>query len=102
MQLRIPVKTIDASVIAREAYSVLPFDLLRAHRVVPRQWSPSGRLIVACAVLPEAEITTEWVMPALAMAVGRHQAASGWLHHRDRGSPDASVMPTAISSAVMG
>jgi hypothetical protein len=47
------------------------------------------------------QVNTEWVMPALAMAVGRRQAAAA-------GSITAiaaakmPVMPTAISSAVMG
>jgi adsorption protein B len=59
MQLRIPVKTIDASVIDREVYRELPFDLLRQHRVVPLQRSTAGRLVVACEVLPEPEVTSQ-------------------------------------------
>ena len=36
------------------------------------------------------QVHTEWVMPALDMALGRRQAARGLLHHSDRGSQDAS------------
>jgi adsorption protein B len=58
MQLRVPVKMIDASVISREVYGALPFDTLREHRVIPLQRSPTGSLIVACEVVPEVEIMT--------------------------------------------
>jgi hypothetical protein len=33
---------------------VLPFDTLRAYRVVPLEWNQEGRLIVACETLPDA------------------------------------------------
>jgi adsorption protein B len=59
MQMRIPVKAIDASVITHDVYVALPFDLLREHRVVPLQRSSTGGLVVACEVLPEAEIITQ-------------------------------------------
>jgi adsorption protein B len=53
-QFRLPVKSIDASILSPAVYGVLPFDTLREYRLMPLERNQEGVLVVACEILPDA------------------------------------------------
>jgi adsorption protein B len=57
-QFRLPVQSIDASVLSPTVYGVLPFDTLREFRLMPLEKRQKGVLVVACETLPDAVLTT--------------------------------------------